>query len=143
MRVARDMPRLPFTDRCALRWRLARAWRTGKAEQRATHLGQAQALEGSRLEGLRRQPGGPVAASELYFGAGTTLRIGRSHCPTFDRLATALRDGPVALDRAADHGRFFGLYFHTARGSIALLVNQVAVSGNGGLRRTLPELVLA
>lgn len=126
-------------DRWSLQWRLGRAWKHGLSERRASHLRQARGFEGLCLDGIHRQHGHLVVDSELYLSDGRMLLISRSHVPTFDTLADVLREGPVRLERVADHRRFFGLYFQTCRGMLAMLADDLSVRGDGGgLRRSAP-----
>ncbi|MCU4186005.1 hypothetical protein K6U06_16670 [Acidiferrimicrobium sp. IK] len=134
---ADDLPGLRRVDRWSMRWRLGRIWKQGMAERRAARLDHARRLEGSALNGARSGSGRLLVDSELYLSDGASLAICCAHVPTFDRLLRALREGPVLLERVADHRRFIGLYFQTRRGPLAMLVQDLAVrSDGGGLRRT-------
>ncbi len=123
---------------------MARAWRTGVAERRAVCLSTVQCFEGASVCSFERRPGELLSPSELYLEGGTVVSIGRSHGPTLDRLAKALEAGPVLIRRVADHRRFFGMYFQTLSGPVALLVNEMTVRREGGGRlRPAPSLLLA
>ena len=137
---ADDLLRVRRLDRWTIRWRLGRVWRRGLIERRATRLAIARGFEGACLDGARRQTGRLVADSELYLGGGSTLSLGQAHVPTFDHLASALQEGPVRLERVADHRRFFGLYFQTRQGPLAMLVNDLSIrlEGGGQVRSVAP-----
>jgi hypothetical protein len=135
---------MSWRHRVGLQRRLKRAWRQGMAQQRAV-----------ALHGLRSELSGvPILAvdcrspiSEITFADGTVIRLWLSHRPSVKALRTAVREGPVVMSRADDHGHCWALYFATADGRRPLMCRDLKLRpAQGGLPgrigpRVSPQLV--
>jgi DNA-binding transcriptional LysR family regulator len=127
-------------DRWRLWWRMQRAWRRGRAEQDATTLARLASMTGNDLV-LRADPSpeGSPSIGEVTFASGTTVRLAPCSRPVLRRLASLAADQVAVLERAADHGRFWGLYFSVAGQRIGLLAREISFVGSGGGGRPMPS----
>jgi hypothetical protein len=133
-------------ERWRLKRRLKRAWKRGIAERNARTLGRLSSMTGNDLV-LSASPTveGPVTAGELVFASGTTVRLTPCSRTALRRLADLATNQVAVLEWAADHGRFWGLYFTVAGQRIGVLAREITfVAGSGGLRTTTaPDLLPA
>lgn len=132
-------------ERWRIRWRLRRAWRRGAAERDARTLGRLASITGNDLV-VRAEPtvAGPLSVvGEVTFSSGTTVRMSPCSQAVLRRLAELARDHVAVLGRAANHGRFWGLYFDVAGQRIGILAREIRLAGgHGGLRLASPTAVL-
>lgn len=135
---------MPLIDRWRLWWRLRLAWRRGRAERAASTLARLSSMTGNDLVlGAAPSPEGSLSVGEVTFASGATVRMVPCSRPVLRRLATLASDQVAVLERAADHGRFWGLYFSVAGQRIGVLAREVSFVG-GGLRVPAgPQLVAA
>lgn len=123
-----------FTRDLRFRHRLRRMWRQGVADRRTRTLDALAGVLGSDpVLAVIAGSNDLGAVTEIVFSSGVEVRLASCYRPVVSVLAERATKGVVVLERAADHGACWGLYFAAGGEWLPLLAPEITVqTGPGG-----------